>query len=52
MRHRQHEREQKRQRGQYMTPPSLARRIVSTLKVQDNARVLEPSCGDGSSLPS
>ena len=50
MRHRKHEREQKRQRGQYMTPRALARRIVSTLKVQDNARVLEPSCGDGSFL--
>lgn len=47
---RKHERERKRQRGQYMTPRPLARRIVSDLAVENAARILEPSCGDGSFL--
>ena len=41
---------QKRQRGQYMTPRPLARRIVSDLELANGARILEPSCGDGSFL--
>lgn len=47
---RKHERERKRQRGQYMTPQPLARRIVSDLAVENASRILEPSCGDGSFL--
>ena len=50
MRLRKHERDAKRQRGQYMTPPPLARRIVSGLEVENRARILEPSCGDGAFL--
>lgn len=48
MRLRKHERESKRQRGQFMTPPPLARRIVSALPIESATRILEPSCGDGS----
>ena len=44
------ERERKRQLGQYMTPPSLAREIVSKLPVESAERILEPSCGDGAFL--
>ena len=50
MRLRKHERERKRQRGQYMTPPPLARKIVSGLTTDRGARILEPSCGDGAFL--
>ena len=50
MRLRKHERAPKRQRGQFMTPPPLARRIVSGLAVESRARILEPSCGDGAFL--
>ena len=47
MRQRKHEREHKRQRGQYMTPESLAWKIVSQLDIAAGSRILEPSCGDG-----
>lgn len=47
MRIRKHERDNKRQRGQYMTPPLLARKIVSGLPAEYGTRILEPSCGDG-----
>ena len=50
MRLRKHEREHKRQRGQYMTPAPLARKIVSGLTTDDGSRILEPSCGDGAFL--
>ena len=50
MRLRKHERELKRQQGQYMTPRPLARRIVSELAIENATRILEPSCGDGSFL--
>ena len=50
MRLRKHEREHKRQRGQFMTPTPLAQRIVSGLAVENASRILEPSCGDGSFL--
>ena len=50
MRRRKHERAQKRQRGQYMTPPALARDILSGEDFADCSRVLEPSCGDGAFL--
>ena len=50
MRLRKHERAHKRQRGQYMTPPLLSRKIVSGLMTDDASRILEPSCGDGSFL--
>ncbi len=50
MRLRKHEREHKRQRGQFMTPPPLAQRIASELAVENASRILEPSCGDGSFL--
>lgn len=47
MRPRKHERAQKRQRGQYMTPPALARDVLSGEDIADCSRILEPSCGDG-----
>ena len=47
MRLRKHERERKRQHGQYMTPLPLARKIVSELEAGNDLRILEPSCGDG-----
>jgi len=50
MRQRKHEREHKRQHGQYMTPCSLATEIVSKLDLTRAHRILEPSCGDGSFL--
>lgn len=50
MRLRKHERDRKRQRGQYMTPAPLARKIVSGLTTDDGSRILEPSCGDGAFL--
>ena len=50
MRQRKHERERKRQHGQFMTPPRLAQQIVSGLAVESASRILEPSCGDGSFL--
>ncbi len=50
MRLRKHERERKRQRGQYMTPLPLAREVVSRLAVESCSRILEPSCGDGAFL--
>ena len=50
MRKRKHERENKRQRGQYMTPLPLAHSILSRLPIEKYRRILEPSCGDGSFL--
>ena len=38
----------KRQFGQYMTPPALARRLLADVVVTQDTRVLEPSFGDGS----
>ncbi len=38
----------KRQLGQYMTPPALARRLLKDVAVTQEMRVLEPSFGDGS----
>lgn len=50
IRQRKHEREHKRQRGQYMTPRSLASQIVGALPLAKYQRILEPSCGDGAFL--
>ena len=50
MRKRKHEREQKRQRGQYMTPRVLVNDIVQRIPVEECNRILEPSCGDGAFL--
>ena len=50
MRVRKHEREYKRQLGQFMTPEPLAREIVSGIELKGCKRILEPSCGDGSFL--
>ena len=50
MRQRKHERADKRQKGQYMTPLTLAREIVSRIPLSAYTRILEPSCGDGSFL--
>lgn len=47
---RKHERHAKRQRGQYMTPASLATQVVSTLPLCKYDRILEPACGDGAFL--
>jgi hypothetical protein len=41
-------RDQKRQRGQFLTPPETARRLVADLTVTRDDKVLEPSFGDGS----
>jgi hypothetical protein len=40
----------RRQRGQFMTPPELARRLVDDLEIGPDSKVLEPSFGDGSFL--
>ncbi len=48
MRQRKLDRCEKRQRGQFLTPTSLARQIVRSLDLGGVKRVLEPSCGDGS----
>ncbi len=50
MRQRKHEREYKRQNGQYMTPDILARQIVSEINFDNCNRILEPSCGEGAFL--
>ena len=50
MRQRKHQRDHKRQTGQYMTPEWLARAIVENLPLDDCRRILEPSCGDGAFL--
>lgn len=50
MRRRKHERAQKRQRGQYMTPSALARNVLADEDLADCVRILEPSCGDGAFL--
>lgn len=47
MRHRKHQREHKRQLGQYMTPPALAMDVTKDIVVSSYARILEPSCGNG-----
>ncbi len=47
MRQRKHEREYRRQTGQYMTPDALARQIVSGIDLDNCSRILEPSCGEG-----
>lgn len=47
MRQRKHEREYKRQNGQYMTPEVLARQIVAEINFDNCNRILEPSCGEG-----
>lgn len=38
----------KRQLGQFMTPPDLARQLVDTLRFDRSTRVIEPGFGDGS----
>ena len=48
MRQRKHQRSEKRQRGQFMTPKQLACDIVRSFDFRNVRRVLEPSCGDGS----
>ena len=50
MRQRKHEREYKRQNGQYMTPEILAKQIVSEINFDNYSRILEPSCGEGAFL--
>lgn len=41
-------REKKRQLGQFLTPPHIARQLVRNLHFEPGDRVLEPSMGDGS----
>ena len=40
-------RERKRQLGQFLTPPSVAKEIVRKLPISPEQRVLEPSLGNG-----
>jgi len=40
-------REDRRQLGQFFTPPDVARRIVAALPVDETTSVLEPSFGEG-----
>lgn len=47
MRRRKHQREYKRQMGQYMTPATLAMEVSRDVALLDCARILEPSCGNG-----
>ena len=44
------QRETKRQLGQFLTPPAIAKAIVDTLPIQLNDMVLEPSFGTGAFL--
>lgn len=44
------QRETKRQLGQFLTPPAIAKAIVDTLPIQLNDTVLEPSFGTGAFL--
>lgn len=50
MRQRKHHRDDKRQKGQFMTPDALARQIVSRLDLSGCRQILEPSCGEGAFL--
>lgn len=50
IRHAKRGRPLRQQRGQFMTPPELARRLVSELAFEPETKVLEPSFGDGSFL--
>ena len=47
-RQRKHERSAKSQLGQFLTPQSIANKIVSNLPLTVKSKVLEPGCGDGS----
>jgi len=42
------QRVKKRQLGQFLTPPAMARQLVEGLPFTKQDRVLEPSMGDGS----
>ena len=50
MRQRKQDRNRKKKLGQFLTPPSLANKIVSHLNLEENYCILEPSCGDGAFL--
>ena len=43
-----HKRQSKRQMGQFLTPPALARQLVDGMDFRRDDKVLEPSMGDGS----
>ena len=43
-------RDRKRQLGQFLTPPDIARRLIEPLSLTRDDTVLEPSFGDGSFL--
>ncbi len=47
MRTRKHERDVKRRRGQFMTPPAVVRKVIDRIEVSNPERILEPSCGNG-----
>ena len=42
------QRDNKRQMGQFLTPPMLANSIVKNIKFKTHQKILEPSMGDGS----
>ena len=44
------DRKQRKEFGEYYTPPSIARFIVDRLEVKPEDRVLDPSCGSGTFL--
>lgn len=48
MKKRKHERSNKSQLGQFLTPEAKAREIVEPLEVAWDTKILEPGCGDGS----
>lgn len=43
-------RSDRRQKGQFMTPESVARRLVGQLSISSTSRILEPSFGEGGFL--
>jgi hypothetical protein len=44
------DRESKRQLGQFLTPPPIAKKIVEAIDLDKGHKILEPSFGDGSFL--
>jgi hypothetical protein len=44
------DRKQRKEQGEYYTPPSIARYILDRLKLPDSADILDPACGSGTFL--
>ena len=44
------DRKQRKEYGEYYTPPSIARYIIDRLNIRPEERILDPSCGSGTFL--